>query len=269
MNATLTLKRFSISLMPLMKMMRVSTSWGGIADGVLALRGTAPISDDYFTSLVNIHTLEGNPGVIVLNPQKENLLQIQVSDVTFWRSAYLLDANQLSLNQSFDEFLAIWVHMDELIHMRDIRSVSMSVSFELAINSDADVYLFSLLKNRRVPVNPKQFRLQYQSRKWLDQQSDKTTVPSLETDAFLNESFAYYSGKPELPAPLGAVYPKTTSDDKKINIELDIRRFYSPLMESGSGSALRKQFEHFHRESDRHKANLQEDLKADGVSINE
>lgn len=272
-RAKVRVKRFSAGLYPAMKMLRVSTSWGSIADRVFAARGTDQLADDYYTSLINIHTVEGNAGVAILNPHKEKYLQVQATDFFFWTSNYLEVDSQLSLNQGFEEFLEFWGAVDSTLGMHDIRRISFTVSFEVTLSTNANEYLFKYIR-KSPPVNPTDFKLQYQSRKWLDRDPKHKDIPSSETDAFVNQLFQYYSGKPTLPPVLdGAMTASGVSLDNRsgqcIHIDFDVSRFYSPLMATASGGPIRKQFDSFHADSDKTKEGIIADLKADGISLDD
>lgn len=274
-TATLHVKRFSVSVVPQLKMLRVNSDWGRVADQVMVKRGIEPISDDYYTSLVNVHSLEGNTGVVLLNATQENLLQVTATDITFWRSAYTQDGH-LSLDRSFDEFLPIWAVVDELLHVRDVRQIRICAAIQLSLNTDANAYLFNIIKHA-CPVNPRAFRFHYESRKWINADEHKNEVPRVETDAFYNECFTYYAGPADMPIILGnallASSQLQANDPNKIdntvNFEYEVQRFYAPLIASGLGTAFARQRDYFMRKFSATKTKILKDVSEGGVTVNE
>jgi hypothetical protein len=211
---------------------------------VLSLRGEKPIDDEYYTEV----TRTNEPFAIQLkNEERGNILTVDLSNITFTKDFYD-SGKQFDIEDVLKEFRAIWKQVNEVLHVKEVRRIGIVLEHQIEVGENsASAALLTKLTSIASSGHVAKFMLHFEERS----RTTKGGVPDLNKDDFINVIRDYYDSERD------SDHPK----EGHINVNLDVQRYYSPLLNGNvfdEVAVFRKQLAF---EQDR----LEKDLKQRGL----
>lgn len=242
-------KKFVCGVRVANKMFRVTSKHGELLDQLLAGRGTGALSENYFDQ---IGTTERGDQITLTNSEKETSLKVSVDDVVFTKSTYKQEGS-INFERTFKEFKQLFETIESVLTLRDVYRIGMVAEYRMATDGSPSEYLFKNLSVLPAPVNTAGFNMRYESRRWIG--TAKAEAPDPTKDPCYNLIFDYYDSSRDdsFPAP------------DSININIDVQRYFHPVIASGVQSATKTHFEFFRQTCKTYKAGL---IKK-GLEVNE
>lgn len=237
------IKKITIGIQPSQKMFRVSSLHGSIVDSVLSLRGTKPITDEYYTE-ISRSTEQGS--IRLKNDAEGNTLIVDLSNVVFVKDVYKSD-KQLDIDDAFKEFRLIWKQVNDLLHVRDVRRIGVVGEHRIPVQNSSSATLLKSLTSISVASHPAKFILRFEERRL----TTTGGIPDFKKDDFINVIRDYYDSEMDSDQP----------EEKHVNINLDVQRYYSPLFNGNIFDEAERVHQQFTKEKDK----CETDLKQRGL----
>ncbi|MCD4743705.1 MAG: hypothetical protein K8R67_14680 [Desulfobacteraceae bacterium] len=207
------IKHFVIGLRPSSKLFRLPSVAGLIIDEILAKRGTNVISDEYYSKIAADN---GKEYYELHNRKLGNSLIFTVSDIIFKKS-YYKNSSSFSHKKVISEFKELWAIIDKHLKIVDIRRIGIAVQHRFDDN-DACKTLIKSFTNFEDMKHPAKFRLHFENR----HSTPAGNAPDVKKDDFVNVIYDFYE------SGISNEHPSK----KAFNANLDVQRYYSPLVKS-------------------------------------
>ena len=241
------IKKLVIGVRPAQKMFRVSSLGGVLVDNVLSLRGTKYIDNEYFLNVAQ--DLE-KATIQLSNEEAGNLLQITHSDIIFTKDWYGQDNTTKNIESALDEYHTIWKKVNEVLLVKGIRRIGIVGEQQVECNDKVpSSALLGALTKSSASNHPTKFILRYEDRKNLSHKG----VPDFRSDSFINVIREYYDSSQDAQH----------KSDNHFNANIDVQRFYSPLLEGGVYDEVAKLYKQFKEE----RKLFENDLKVRGLLV--
>lgn len=208
------IKRFSIGIQPLVRMFRVASLSGVLADSVLAARDSGRLGDDLYYESVGVSL-----PLTMRNDKLGHVLAVSADNVVVtWD--YFKSGKSFDFNKVLTEFRAVWSAVNAVLKMRDLRRVGIVTEHRFVPESGhpSKELMSTLTKlDRWDPEGYKdRFRLRWESRAI----AQDGTIPNREKADFINQIAEIYDSAVDTDNP----------QDGAFNVNLDIQRYYAPAV---------------------------------------
>lgn len=228
----LQIKKLTIGVQPSDKMFRVQSSWGEVVDAINSSRARKPLSPDYFSG---VSVSPRKDQFALKNEELGNLFALSAESVVFQKSTYGKSVG-VNVDKFMDEFIFIWALVQKRLSITGIRRVGIVAEHRVSGLQDPSGFLAERLVRFKTGPRSAKFNLSFEVR------SGVGGRPFAEGDAaFLNKIHTMYDSSLDSEAP----------EDGAVNFNLDVQRYYAPLIERGEVDEfkiLRRTFEGAWRE---------------------
>lgn len=237
------IKKFTLGIRPSQKMFRVSSLHGSLVDSVLGLRGTKPIGDEYYSEI----SRSAEPMTIQLRSEEQgNTLTVDLDNIVFSKDLYNSE-KRFDIDEVLDEFRAVWKQVNEVLHVKDIRRIGVVIEHQLAVKENPSAALLKKLTSITAGEHAAKFMLHFEER----YRTSKGGIPDFKKDDFINVIRDYYDSERDADHPT----------DGHINANLDVQRYYSPLL---TGNVF-DEIVLFRQQLSKEQARFEQDLKQRGL----
>lgn len=205
-------KKFVIGVRPATKMFRMPGVSGVVIDALMAARGTKPLSDDYFSEVV-----QGQENIVsVRSDPRENEMRFTLSDIVFVKD-YYPTGKKFSFDEVLAEFRTVWGTVNNILDVKDIRRIGIAIEYRFASRtSNASEELLRGLTHLVGDGYPDKFHLRFERRSY----DKEGGVPDREKGDFFNVIADYYD----------STMDADHQEEKAFNANLDIQHYYAPLL---------------------------------------
>jgi hypothetical protein len=235
------IRKLVIGVRPVSKMFRLQSLSGLVIDTILSARGAKPFDDEYYSM---IETNNSIGSFRLFNNKLGNSLHVDESNVLFMKSAYECDTN-LRPDKMLDEFSAIWSLINKILKINDIRRIGIVGEHQIHIEKkNPSKILMGSLTNISVPQHPSKFHLKYEERR----PTKEGLAPDILKSDFININYDYYDSEIDVD--------HSTIDS--LNANLDVQRYYSPLLSSNVADEVKKLHKIFSEEKKKFDTHLKE-----------
>lgn len=240
------IKKFVVGIKSAQKMFRITSLGGSLIDAILSARGDKLLGEEYYTEVGRSH----ESGIVQLtNEELGNSLQVDTENVIFSKSTFSSD-KRVDVERALSEFRFLWKQLNEVMRVRDIRRIGVAAEHQIPINgkSPSEV-LLGKITTFVAKKNPAKFHLQLESRRHT---TNAAGIPDHKRDDFINVIHHYYDSALDVDHPLSDHF----------NANLDVQRYYSPLLNSNIFDAAELVYRDFSKEAEL----LEKDLKERGLA---
>lgn len=198
-------------------MFRISSLAGTIVDAILAERGSKNIDEMYYSQV----STSIEQGIFSLkNDELGHSLKLTYNDIVFVKNVYA-NERAIDFEKSIDEFTFLWRLINNSLKLTDVRRIGILAEHQFRLGaSNVNKKLIETLTKFRIPDHPAKFRLGFETR----YPTLESLAPDLKKDDFINIIYEYYD------AELDSEHP--TPD--MINANLDVQKYYAPLIKGSS-----------------------------------
>jgi hypothetical protein len=207
------IKKFIVGIRPSSKIFRLTSLYGTIVDSILAQRGSNQISDEYYSNVGS----NVEQGVFTLeNKELGNILRMDHSNIIFVKSSYEADIT-INTEKTLLEYQTIWSIINQVLKLNDIRRIGVSAEHRITNDeTNINAKFIEAFCKFSPPKHLGGLHLKYE-----DRREPKTgIIPDPNKSDYLNIIYDYYDS--ELDA--------SHSAKGSINANLDVQRYYSPLV---------------------------------------
>lgn len=234
-------RKFAIGVRPASKMFRLTSVAGLVIDTVLSARGSKTLDEEYYST---VETTNEYSAFRLQNNKLGNSLHVDVSNVLFSKNTYECDAN-LAVEKVLDEFSEIWSLINKILKINDIRRIGIVGEHQIHIEKEnPNKTLMTSLMSFPAPQYPSKFHLKYEERRT----TKEGIAPDILKSDFININYEYYDSE------LDADHPAIGS----LNANLDVQRYFSPLLTSNVSDEVKKLHKIFSEEKKKFDAQLKE-----------
>jgi hypothetical protein len=235
------IRKFIVGVRPASKMFRLQSLSGLVIDTILSARGSKPFDDEYYSM---VETTNSNGSFRLFNSKLGNSLLVDDSNVIFMKNTYECNVN-LTPEKMLDEFSAIWPQINKILKINDIRRIGIVGEHQIHIGKkNPNVILMSSLTNILVPQHPSKFHLKYEERR----PTKEGIAPDILKSDFININYEYYDSEIDVD--------HSTIDS--LNANIDVQRYYSPLLTSNVTDEVKKLLKMFSEEKKKFDIHLKE-----------
>lgn len=233
--------KFVIGIRPANKMFRITSRGGEIIDAILALRGVTKgfPEDEYYSSIATNY----EQGAFKLaNEELGNSLRFDLNNIMFIKDFFDED-KPINVEQCINEFEVLWKVLDEILKVRGIRRIGIVMEHHIPA-SHASKTLLESITALKGSAHPAKFLMQFEDR----HPTREGVAPDIKKSDFINVIHSYYDGELDTDRPTENV----------INANLDVQRYYSPLLDTGVVSEVKRVYDSFKIERKKFEASLRE-----------
>lgn len=215
----LKMHKFIIGIQPATRMFRIPSIGGVVVDAILGIRNKSSLSDDYYTEIT---TRSDGLNFQLHNPDNGNTLRIDRDQVVFIKDTFG-ENSEINLRGSLREFGDIWKALDPIVGIRGIRRIGIAAE-HLFESDNVNRMLLTTLTRLNAPAHPGKFYIKYEDRR----PTRESIAPDIKKDDFINVITEIYD------SVLDADHPEPGS----ANINIDVQRYFQPLLEKLSDSEI-------------------------------
>lgn len=209
----MSIKKIAIGIRPSSRMFRIPSVIGLIIDTILSERGGKKLPDEYYSEISSNHE---KASYRLRNETLGNTLIIDMEHILFVKNYYTIKKHS-DIKDVFSEFSCIWQTVNEYLKVKDIRRLGIVSEHQFIVDNTNKKLLDSLTCFQDVK-HPAKFRLNFENR----HQTAEGLAPDIERSDFLNVIYDIYDGELDVEHP-----QKGT-----VNANLDVQRYFSPLIKS-------------------------------------
>ncbi len=213
----LRINKFLIGIRPASRMFRVPSVVGLIIDAILAERGEKVLNDEYYTEVASNHD---KSNYSLRNEEQGNILRIDLENVIFIKD-YYSSKKQFNFKKVINEFSYIWKTINYYLKLKDVRRIGIVAEHQFEIDSqNVNEKLLHLLTNFDGfdLKHPAKFMLRFENR----HPTKEGLAPDVDKSDFINVIYSIYDGELDQEHPA----------KKRINVNIDVQRYFSPLLTS-------------------------------------
>jgi len=238
------IRKATLGVRSLQKMLRLSSLTGIILDAVLAARTKAPLDENYFTDFQRVNA---DQQLRLQSEERGHYLTIDTDQILFTHDFYVND-RQFDRDAFHAAFRVIWEAIDPVLKAREIRRVGFVAEYRFAATSE---HLLTNLTKMKAGGHIDKFQMSFETR----HQTGKGGLPDPTKDDFFNVIRQIYDSAMDLDhATRGFV-----------NANLDVQHYYAPALTSEiPRAALGLQ-----QEFDKRAPLFFEELRAFGVRVDD
>ena len=240
----LPIKKYTLGIRPSQKLFRLSSLMGMVIDAVLSCRGEKDIDEEYYSEVSR--NVESSV-LLLRNEERGNILRIDMENVIFTKDLYETDRH-FDIDKTIQEFRLIWKFTNDVLKLSNIRRVGMVAEYRIGPTSGSpSKILIEAFTKITSSSHPGKFQLRYENRSLVNSGS----APNLQKDDYLNVIYDFYDSEMDVSHP----------QQDHINANLDVQRYYSPLLNGNVFDEINKLKKEFQRQ----KTNFASDLTAKGL----
>lgn len=221
------IQKLSIGVQPFSKMFRVHGLAGAATDAILALRGKE-LPDSFFDEVgVNAE----RTAYRLTGLDQVNALRITETDIVFSKDHYESDV-PFNMRKTLDEFRILWNAANSVLSVADIRRIGIVAEYRMSVpHKHPSVWLRNKLTSLPSENVTDKFSLRFEERKF----AADGIAPDPKKSDFINTIYSYYD---------------SSTDDSHaspgfINVNLDVQRYFAPMLKGGVPDELTKLLKHF------------------------
>ena len=235
------IQKFVIGVSLASKMFRLPSLAGLAIDTILSARGSKPLDEEYYST---VETSNEYGAFRLQNKKLGNSLHVDVSNILFSKDTYECEAN-IAFVKALDEFSTIWLLINKILKINDIRRIGMVGEHQIHIEKqNPNKLLMNSLVKVPVPQFPSKFNLSYEERR----PTKEGIAPDIDKSDFINIIYQYYD----------SVLDVNHSAADSLNANLDVQRYYSPLLTTNVSDEVKKLHKIFIEEKKKFDANMKE-----------
>ncbi|PUB83982.1 MAG: hypothetical protein DBP02_10125 [gamma proteobacterium symbiont of Ctena orbiculata] len=221
--------KFIIGIRPSTKMFRIQSIGGQVVDAVLDLRGSSVIPDDFYTKVSN--NTDGMRYQIH-SEDFSNVLMIDRENIVFIKDTFS-SGEEIDVSKSLREFTEIWKALDLVTRVRGIRRIGIAAEHLLEYENPSAELIRNLTKIEPPPHTGK-FYLKYEDRR----PTRESISPDIEKDDYINVIISAYD----------SILDVDHKEPGTANVNIDVQRYFQPLLNKLSYNDFEKILKHFSRE---------------------
>lgn len=225
------INKFVIGIRPASRMFRIPSVIGLIIDSILSERGGKTLADDYFLEVASNHE---KMNYRLRNDDLGNTLIINMDNIVFTKD-YYGNEKQFNFKKVHSEFLHIWQIVNENLKIKDIRRIGIVAEhqFEEEETKSNKILVETLTPFENIK-HPAKFRLKFENR----HPTAEGLAPDLEKSDFINVIYDIYDSEEDADHPAKG----------SINANIDVQRYFSPLLKSNIPEQILKLHNMFQNE---------------------
>lgn len=232
-NQMIEIDKFVIGVMPASRMFRVPSVVGLVIDKILSERGGKMLSDDYYSEVASSNEKNSYK---LLNNELGNSLIISLDNIIFTKDFYDKDY-AFNYKQVVSEFTCIWQIINEYLKISDIRRIGVLAEHQFNVEpQNSNKKLLDLLTVFAGYRHPAKFHLHFENR----HSTPEGLAPDIEKSDYINVIYDVYDSE------IDANHSKKGA----VNANIDVQRYYSPLLKSNIPEQVSKINTIFQREKD-------------------
>jgi hypothetical protein len=226
---------------------RAHATWSStqtLIDAVLGCRGEKDIDEVYYSE---VSRNVDSSVLLIRNVERGNFLKVDMENVIFIKDLYEIDRH-FDLDKSLQEFRQIWNVINDILKLSNIRRIGMFAEHRFPYpSSTPSKILIEKFTKISSPLHPAKFHLRYEDRTF----ASTIPTPNIKKDDFLNIIYDIYDGEMDASHP----------EQDQINVNLDVQRYYSPLLNGNVFDEVNKLKKEFQSQ----KTKFASDLTAKGL----
>ena len=238
------IRKLAIGIKPARKLFRLTSQVGLVIDNIIDAIGDK-FPDDYVKLVQKTHddhhaSLVSEDGFTTLTLNIENFVLAK---------DYYDNHTHCDVKEILREFITLWKIINPILAVRDIRRIGLYAEYRYQPNKkNASEELLSLFTKLTRDGYAGKFNLTFETRS----QAKKEQVVDVEKSDFINVIEHYYDGQLDTEH----------SEKGTINANIDVQRYFAPLLNGDLSSELDK----LHREFDKAVRDHSDRLKKMGLS---
>jgi hypothetical protein len=220
-------RKFTIGVLPIVKMFRMNSLGGVAIDQLLRLR-LKELPEDYFTS---VSPLAPRMGFVVHDSSRATIFSMTEESISFTKDYFETDKS-FDFKKVLEEFKLVWSTINSVLKVQDIRRIGMVAEYRLSISeaSPSDWLRDKFIKWPSDRYADK-VRLNFEERG----PTKDGKPPNQATDDFINYIYTLYDGV------LDAQHPSS----EHMFVNLDVQRYFSPVLNGRVEDEVLKLHQHF------------------------
>lgn len=236
------INKFSIGIRPVSKIFRMTSLSGLIIDKILSERESNKHLDEKYYTQIARNNETGN--YKLYNEELGNELNLDLDNVVFIKD-YYKSAKTFSLNKVLTEFKQIWTIVNDILKLKDIRRIGMVAEHQIDIDeANVNKKLIESLTTFNKTTHPAKFLLRFENR----YPTKEGIAPDIKKSDFVNVIQDIYDSE------FGTENPQKGS----FNANIDIQRYYSPLLKANVVEEVKKLNKTFIKETKKFESFLRE-----------
>lgn len=241
------IKKLIIGIRTASKMFRIQSVGGVILDNVLSLRGKNGLVDEYFKE-ISISTDRFQ--YVLKNETLGNTLHMDTDGIVFTKDYYDKDA-KVNMDKFISEFTVIWETINNGLKIEDIRRIGIACEHQISTKDNPNAkHMVETFTKFSQPKHQGKFILRFEERK----ETSEGFAPDIHKSDFLNILYDYYDGESDIEH----------SKKNTLNANLDVQRYFAPLLKKGCADEVTK----LKRIFDAEHTKMKDKLKGMGVLAN-
>lgn len=218
------INKFLIGIRSASKMFRMTSLSGLIIDAILSERGSnKQIDDEYYTQIARNNETANYQ---LYNEKLGNVLKIDLDNVIFIKD-YYNSSKTFNFNKALDEFRQIWTILNDILKLKDIRRIGIVAEHQIDIGeANVSKQLIKSLTTFNKTSHPAKFLLRFENR----YPTKEGIAPDIKKSDFVNVIHDFYDSE------LDTENPKKGA----LNANIDIQRYYSPLLKANVVEEVKK-----------------------------
>jgi hypothetical protein len=205
------IKKLTVGIRPSLKIFRVVSAWGDIADAIVAALPEKPFRDpEYFT----IAARAPQGGLQMRSGNGDRVLTVTSEDVVFIVDRY--DSPEAAVNYEafIEDFEALWSVVNSILDIDSIRRIGIVAEHRIVKMPNPNSKLMAALMRYPVPEYPGRFTCQFEKRRPVSGHE----APDIDSSALINSIYQFYSSDFDVEHP----------EQGAVNCNLDVQRYYAP-----------------------------------------
>lgn len=236
------INKFLIGIRPASKMFRMTSLSGLIIDTILSERGSNKQLDEKYYTQIARNNETGN--YQLYNEELGNVLKLDLDNVIFVKD-YYKSTKTFSFDKVLTEFKQIWTIVNDVLKLKDIRRIGMVAEHQIDIGeANVNKQLIKSLTTFNKTDHPAKLLLRVENR----YPTKEGISPDIKKDDFVNVIHTFYDSEQDIENPQKGLF----------NANIDIQRYYSPLLKANIVEEVKKLKKTFVKETTKFESFLKE-----------
>jgi hypothetical protein len=239
--------KFVVGIRTASKMFRIQSVGGVLLDNILALRNKGGLDEDYYTEIsISADRFQYS----LKNEKLGNMLHMDTDGIVFTKDCYE-KVTKVDFEKFISEYSLIWDVINNSLKIEDIRRIGIASEHQISTKDNTcGKHMVDTFTKFKQPAHQGRFHLRFEDRRL----TKEGLAPDIKKSDFLNVLYDYYDGESDVEHP----------NKNTLNANLDVQRYFSPLLKKGCFEETSKLLKIFESE----KKTIQEKLKNMGVLKN-
>lgn len=218
------IKKFSIGIRPASKMFRMTSLSGLIIDKILSERESNKHLDQKYYTQIARNNETGN--YKLYNEELGNVLMLELDNIIFIKDYYKA-TKTFNFNKVCAEFKQIWGIVNDILQLKDIRRIGMVAEHQINVDeTNVNKQLVEALTTLNKTSHPAKFFLRFENR----YPTKEGIAPDIKKSDFVNVIQGFYDSEVDMGNPKKGSF----------NANIDIQRYYSPLLKGNVVEEVKK-----------------------------